>query len=96
MAEVQKERLLNVFLEERIRHVLEQGLSRDRDYQSALELQRKELQKLEEMEWSKEQNESIGKALDSVNHCGAIYGEAAYKQGLQDGMKLMSELKEFL
>lgn len=91
MAEVQKEPLLHVFLEERIRHVLEQGLSHDSDYQSALELK-----KLGEMEWSKEQNESIGKAIDSVNHCGAIYGEAAYKQGLQDGMKLMSELKEFL
>lgn len=96
MEKVQKERLLQVFLEERIRHVLEQGLHYDSNYQSALELQRQEIKKLEEMEWSKEQNEKIGKAIDSVNHCSAIYGETAYKQGLQDGMKLMAELKEFL
>lgn len=96
MAEVKKEQLLDIFLEERMHDVLEQKLSHNSDYESALELQRKELKKLEKMEWSKEQNESIGKAIDLINHCGAIYGEVAYKQGLQDGMKLMSELKEFL
>ena len=46
MAEVKKEQLLDIFLEERMHNVLEQKLSHNSDYESALELQRKELKNL--------------------------------------------------
>lgn len=100
MAELQQEleekKLLNIISEERIHDVLENVLNHDSNYQSALEIQREVINKLEKMNFSHEQDKMIGSAIDSVNHCSAIYGEIAYKQGLQDGIRLIYELKELI
>lgn len=44
--------------------------------------------------WIDEQGHIIDRAISAANDCGAAYGAVAYKLGLQDGIKLMSELKE--
>lgn len=42
----------------------------------------------------KNQRIIIDEAISANNHCGAMYGIAAYRLGLHDGIRLMSEVKE--
>lgn len=93
---LEEKKLLNIISEERIHDILENVLNYDRNYQSALEVQREVINKLEKMNFSHEQNKMIGNVIDSINYCNAIYGEIAYKQGLQDGIRLIYELEELI
>ena len=45
---------------------------------------------LSKAELSKKQKAVVDRAISAANNCGAV----AYELGLQDGIKLMSELKE--
>ena len=38
----------------------------------------------------------IDRAISANNHCGSIYGIVAYRLGLQDGIKLLSEINEII
>lgn len=44
---------------------------------------------------SKEQKAIVDNALSPANDCGATYGAIAYRLGLQDEIRLASEVKEF-
>ena len=50
------------------------------------------MNQLEKAGLSREQNKVVDKALSVTNASGAAYGSTAYKQGLYDGIKLMSEI----
>ena len=63
-------------------------------YQEMLKRQDKTFKELDKAGLSKEQKSIVDRAISAVNECGATYGAAAYELGLQDGIKLMSELKE--
>ena len=43
---------------------------------------------------SREQNKVVDKAISATNASGAAYGATAYKQGLYDGIRLMSEVNQ--
>ena len=45
---------------------------------------------LSKAELRKKQKSVVDRAISAVNDCGSV----AYELGLQDGIKLMSELKE--
>lgn len=51
---------------------------------------------LEKAGLSKEQNELIEEALSVANCSSAVYGAVAYKQGLCDGIKIMSEVRQII
>ncbi len=53
------------------------------------------LDRLDNAGLSKEQKTSVDKAISAANDCGAAYGAVAYRLGLQDGIRLASEVKEF-
>lgn len=61
-------------------------------YQSAEKEVDETLKELEKVGLSREQNKVVDKALSATNASGAAYGATAYKQGLYDGIKLMSEV----
>lgn len=43
---------------------------------------------------SREQNKVVDKAISAANASGAAYGAVAYRQGFNDGIKLMSEVEQ--
>ena len=86
--------LLDIFAEERIHTVLQDALEKSELYQSAEKEMDETLNELEKIGLSRDQNKVVDKALSATNASGAAYGAAAYKQGLYDGIKLMSEVNQ--
>ena len=91
--EKREENLLDILAEERIHTVLQNALDEDGLYQSAEKEVDETLNELQKAGLSREQNKVVDKALSATNASGAAYGATAYKQGLYDGIKLMSEVK---
>ena len=90
--EKREENLLDILAEERIHTVLQDSLNEDELYQSAEKEVDETLKELQKAGLSREQNKVVDKALSATNASGAAYGATAYKQGLYDGIKLMSEV----
>ena len=42
---------------------------------------------------SKEQKRIVDRALSAASQCGVAYGKVAYRLGLHDGIRLMTEIK---
>ena len=90
--EKREENLLDILAEERIHTVLQDVLDEDELYQSAEKEVDETLNELQKAGLSREQNKVVDKALSATNASSAAYGATAYKQGLYDGIKLMSEV----
>ena len=86
------ENLLDILAEERIHSALQDALDEDELYQSAEKEVDETLNELKKAGLSREQNKVVDKTLSATNASGAAYGATAYKQGLYDGIKLMSEV----
>lgn len=92
--ERREENLLDILAEERIHTALQNALDENELYQSAEKEVDETLNELQKAGLSREQNKVVDKALSATNASGAAYGTTAYKQGLYDGIKLMSEVKQ--
>lgn len=90
----EKDTLLDALIKERMRATLDIVLRSDQHYQSTLMEQDKAFNQLESIGLNKEQNTIVDRAISANNAVGAAYGAAAYRLGLQDGIRLVSELKE--
>ena len=90
--EKREENLLDILAEERIHTALQHALDENELYQSAEKEVDETLNELKKAGLSREQNKVVDKALSATNASGAAYGATAYKQGLYDGIKLMSEI----
>lgn len=90
--EKREKNLLDVLAEERMHKGLENVLNDNELYQAAQKEVDKAIDELEKAQLSREQSKVVDKALSAANASGAAYGTTAYKQGLYDGIKLMSEI----
>ena len=90
---MKEEKLLDILVRERMEKTLNMLLRNNQDYQKAMKMLDEEYDKMEEINLSNRQYIMIDRVISSANHCGAVYGEAAYKLGLQDGARIVSELK---
>lgn len=88
-----RDKILDELVHLRTGRVLDEALSKNKDYQSALKQQDIAFAKLEKEKWSRKQHRVIDNAISADNACGAVYGAAAYRMGLEDGVRLMGELK---
>ncbi|MCI8409128.1 MAG: hypothetical protein HFJ09_07655 [Lachnospiraceae bacterium] len=86
--------LLEILANERMFTVLETALDNSTDYQEAVKAERKAYKKLKKTNLNDRQKALLDRVIDTSNHSNSIYGTIAYSQGFQDGMKLLSELKE--
>lgn len=86
--------ILNQLVHLRTGKALDERLKRDKcgRYQEALKQQDIAFAKLEGVKWSREQHRIIDEAISANNSCSAAYGAAAYRLGLEDGIRLMKEL----
>lgn len=91
-----EERLLNILIKERMRTAIDAVLGTDSVYQRALAEQDTAFSEVEKIGLSKEQSAVVDGAISAVNFCGASYGAVAYRQGLKDGIRLVSELREIV
>ncbi len=87
--------LLSIIAKKRLENTLDLILHKSKDYQHAFHKQRKAISKAKQTGLNPKQSKAMDSVLSAANHCGEIYGEAAYNLGLQDGIKLVFELKEF-
>lgn len=94
-AEKKSESLLDIFFKARTVKALDRAASRSRVYQDTLKRQDKAFDRLDNAGLSKEQSTIVDKAISAANDCGATYGAVAYRLGLQDGIRLAFEIKEF-
>lgn len=87
-----KEEILNILVCERM-EAIENIASEDEEYQTVRKEQMEAFGKLEQMGLTDDQRAVIDDIVSKANASGAVYGKIAFKQGLKDGAKLMSELK---
>lgn len=93
---MEEKKLLDILAEERKYGALEKLLENDPDYLYAEKCQNKADKKLEKMNLNKKQARQVNKLIAAVNQSGAAYGNAAYRQGLRDGIKLVYELRQII
>lgn len=91
---MQKEKILDILVKTRTVKALDEAVEKSNAYQETLKRQDKAFDALDKARLSREQKDIVDRAISAVNDCGAAYGAVAYELGLQDGIKLMSELKE--
>ena len=94
MEKTQKEKILDILVKTRTVKALDEAVDKSSAYQETLKRQDKAFDTLDKAGLSKEQKAIVDRAISAANECGATYGAVAYELGLQDGIKLMSELKE--
>lgn len=91
---MQKEKILDILVKTRTVKALDEAVEKSNAYQETLKRQDKAFDALDKARLSREQKDIVDRAISAANDCGAAYGAVAYELGLQDGIKLMSELKE--
>ncbi len=89
------ENLLDLFVKTRTVKALDKAVGKSSVYQNTLKLQDRAFDQLDKAGLSKEQSAIVDKAISAANDCGAAYGAVAYRLGLQDGIRLAFEIKEF-
>lgn len=89
---MRKGKLINIIVSNRTEKALDRILENNREYQAALKEQDEAFRKLDQIK-SVETKKIISRSLDANNNCGAVYGEAAYRLGLKDGLNLAIELR---
>lgn len=85
--------LADILADQRLSGIFEKLLSEDENYQQSLKLQEEANEGIESVRLNAEQEKAVDRLVSAVNHCGAMYGAAAYKRGLKDGAKLSAELR---
>lgn len=89
---MRKGKLINIIVSNRTEKALDRILENHREYQAALKERDEAFRGLDQIQSNKERK-IISSVLDANNHCGAVYGEVAYRLGLQDGLRLAMELR---
>lgn len=87
-----KREILDSLMSERM-EVLEDIANGDEEYQAVRKELLEAFKHLDQMGLSDDQRAVVDDVVSKVNRSGAVYGKIAFKQGLKDGAKLMSELK---
>lgn len=93
---MEKKGLLEIIARHRTVSDLDDILKKDRDYQAALTQQQEAFDRVDELALTKEQKGIIGEAITANNHTGAVYGSAAYRFGMEDGIRLRMEMEEIM
>lgn len=90
-----KVNLLDILVETRTIKALDQAVAKSMSYQETLKQQRTAFERLNMAGLSEEQFSAVDRAVSTVNDCGAAYGRVAYRLGLRDGIRLISEIRKF-
>ena len=95
MEKKQNEKLLDILIKARTVTALDEAVGKSSTYRETLNQQDRAFDTLDKAGLSKEQKAIVDRAISAANDCGAAYGAVAYELGLQDGIRLASEVKGF-
>lgn len=95
MKKKDKDNLLDILVKTRTIKALDEAVNKSSAYQETLKWQDKAFDTLDKAGLSNQQKSIVDNALSAANDCGAAYGAVAYRLGLQDGIRLAYEVKEF-
>ncbi len=93
---MKKDGLLEIIAEHRTGDDLDEAVRKDKGYQEALVQQEEVFDKLDALGLTAEQKSVVDQVITANNHVGAMYGEVAYRIGMEDGIRLRLELKEIM
>ena len=88
-----KNGLLEILALHRTGDDLDEVMRKDKDYQEALVQQQRAFDMLDEIDLTAEQKRVVNEAISANNHTGAVYGEVAYRVGMDDGIRLRMEME---
>ena len=86
--------LLDLLVRLRTYKVLDRAAEKNRYYRATMREQDRAYDELYKAGLSREQKRIVDKALSALNANGAAYGKVAYRLGLHDGIRLMSEVNK--
>ena len=86
--------LLDLLVRLRTYKALDRAAEKNRYYRTTLKEQDKAYDELYKAGLSREQKRIVDRALSALNANGVAYGKAAYRLGLHDGIRLMSEVNK--
>jgi len=93
---MEKNGFLEIIAAHRTGDALDAVLAKDKGYQEALAEQQMAFDRLDELGFTKEQKSEIDRAIMANNHFGAVYGAAAYRFGMEDGVRVRMEMEEIM
>ena len=73
---------------------IDRVLRKDREYRDAVKQQDIAFDELKKLGLDKAQRLTIDRAISADNQCGAVYGAVAYRLGMKDGIRLMTEIRQ--
>lgn len=86
--------LLELLAKIRTHKALDRAARKNSYYRTTLKEQDKAFNELQKAGLSKEQKRIVDRVFCSLTASGAAYGGAAYRLGMRDGIRLMSELSK--
>lgn len=84
--------LLELLVRIRTHKAVDRATKKDKSYRTTLKEQDKAYDELDKAGLDKEQKHIVDKVICAINANGAAYGKVAYRLGLHDGIRLMSEV----
>ena len=91
---MRKNGLLEIIAEHRTMDDLDALLQKDKDYQEALAEEKDASEQMDAAGLTNQQKKVVDRVITAYNECGAAYGAAAYRFGMQDSVRLLKELGE--
>ncbi|WP_251499494.1 hypothetical protein [Otoolea muris] len=87
-------KLLDRIASQRMGRDIDRVLRKDREYRDAVKQQDIVFDELKKLGLDKAQRLTIDRAISADNQCGAVYGAVAYRLGMKDGIRLMTEIRQ--
>ena len=88
--------LLEIIAAHRTMTDLDEILKKDKYYQDALEEEQAALDIMDGLNLTVEQKKAVDRVITAYNQCGAAYGAAAYRFGMEDGIRVRMEMEEIM
>ena len=87
-------KLLDRIASQRMGRDIDRVLRKDREYRDAVKQQDIAFDELKKLGLDKAQRLTIDRAISADNECGVVYGAVAYRIGMKDGTRLMTEIRQ--
>ena len=71
-------------------------LKKDKYYQEAMAEEQIASDIMESFNLTSEQRKAVDRVITAYNQCGAAYGAAAYRFGMEDGIRVRMEMEEVM
>ena len=86
--------LLEIIAAHRTMTGLEEVLKKDKYYQEAMSEEQAASDIMDSLNLTSEQKKAVDRVITAYNQCGAAYGAAAYRFGMEDGIRVRMEMEE--